>query len=226
MAEFPSGVYNPRTKENKTDVVYTPAKKTLTFAEDITKLDDEVVAVETFLSPKKMTLRPEINIDEIKKSLKPTQVQRGIFFGYSLPVYDADNEELFFVQKVPERWDGASDIRIKISVALSSGEDVGNKFKMQNAWEHIPCGGIIPDTANNVEVETTILVGQSAQYDMYCVTFVVDYDIDGAGNEIKGGELLAARLRRIAASELEASNEIIIFDWIVEYQRDKFGVAF
>jgi len=51
MAEFPSGVYNPRTKENKTDVVYTPAKKTLTFAEDITKLDDEVVAIENFLLP-------------------------------------------------------------------------------------------------------------------------------------------------------------------------------
>ena len=226
MAEFPGGVYDPRTKENKADVVYTPAKKTLGFVEDITKLDDEVVAIETFLSPKKLTLRPEINIDEIKKQLKPTQVQRGIFFGYSMPIYAADNEELFFAQKVPERWDGASDIRVKILVALAGAEDVGDKFKIQNSWEHTACEGVIPATFNDVEIETTILVSRNAQYDIYCLTFTIDYDIDGAGNEIKGGELLTARLRRIAASELEVSNEIIIFDWVVEYQRNKFGVTF
>ena len=49
MAEFPSGIYDPRIKENKADVVYTPAKKTVSFVEDITKLDDEVVAIETEL---------------------------------------------------------------------------------------------------------------------------------------------------------------------------------
>jgi len=51
MAEFPSGIYDPRIKENKADVVYTPAKKTVSFVEDITKLDDEVVAIENFLLP-------------------------------------------------------------------------------------------------------------------------------------------------------------------------------
>lgn len=49
MAEFPSGVYAPRDKENKAGVVYTPANKTAGYAEDVTKLDDEVVAVETEL---------------------------------------------------------------------------------------------------------------------------------------------------------------------------------
>ena len=48
-AEYPSGVYSPRTKENKSGVVYAADKKTVTFAEDITKLDDEVVAIETEL---------------------------------------------------------------------------------------------------------------------------------------------------------------------------------
>lgn len=47
MADYPSGVYSPRAKENKADVVYTPAKKTIGYVEDITKLDDEVVAIET-----------------------------------------------------------------------------------------------------------------------------------------------------------------------------------
>ena len=49
MANFPDAVYSPRTKENKADVIYEPLKKTNSFAEDITKLDDEVVAIETEL---------------------------------------------------------------------------------------------------------------------------------------------------------------------------------
>lgn len=49
MADFPTGVYAPRTKENKTGVVYVAAKSTVGYAEDVTKLDDEVVAVETYL---------------------------------------------------------------------------------------------------------------------------------------------------------------------------------
>lgn len=51
MADFPGGVYAPRTKENKTGVVYNAAKTKIGYAEDITKLDAEVVAIENFLLP-------------------------------------------------------------------------------------------------------------------------------------------------------------------------------
>ena len=49
MADFPGAVYDPREKENKASVIYNPAKKTILFVEDINKLDDEVVAIETEL---------------------------------------------------------------------------------------------------------------------------------------------------------------------------------
>jgi len=49
MATYPGGIYSPRTKENKSGVVYDAAKKTTLFAEDITKDDDEIVAIETEL---------------------------------------------------------------------------------------------------------------------------------------------------------------------------------
>lgn len=49
MTAFPSGVYDPRTKENKSGVVYEAEKTTVGFVEDVTKLDDEVVAIETEL---------------------------------------------------------------------------------------------------------------------------------------------------------------------------------
>jgi len=51
MADFPGGVYSPRTKENKPGIVYDAAKTKICFAEDITKLDAEVVAIEDFLLP-------------------------------------------------------------------------------------------------------------------------------------------------------------------------------
>jgi len=49
MATYPGAVYSPRTKENKSGVVYTPAKTTVGYVEDVTYLDAEVVAVETAL---------------------------------------------------------------------------------------------------------------------------------------------------------------------------------
>ena len=52
MADFPSSTYSPRTKNNKSGVVYTPANDTQLYAEDVEKLDDEVVALEENLADK------------------------------------------------------------------------------------------------------------------------------------------------------------------------------
>lgn len=49
MTSYPGGVYSPRSKNNKSGVVYDAGKDTVGYAEDVTKLDDEVVAVETEL---------------------------------------------------------------------------------------------------------------------------------------------------------------------------------
>jgi hypothetical protein len=48
-ADYPAGVYSPRTKANRAGVVYTPTKTTTGYAEDVSKLDAEVVAIETEL---------------------------------------------------------------------------------------------------------------------------------------------------------------------------------
>jgi hypothetical protein len=49
MADYPSSIYSPRTKTNRNGVVYDPYKQSVPFAEDVSKLDAEVVALETFL---------------------------------------------------------------------------------------------------------------------------------------------------------------------------------
>jgi hypothetical protein len=48
-AQFPGEVYTPRTKENRSGVVYDAAQTKRIYAEDIQKLDAEIVAVETAL---------------------------------------------------------------------------------------------------------------------------------------------------------------------------------
>lgn len=50
-AQFPGGVYTPRTKENRSGVVYDAEQTKRIYAEDIKKLDEEIVAVEDMLLP-------------------------------------------------------------------------------------------------------------------------------------------------------------------------------
>jgi len=49
MASYPNSIYSPRTKENKSGVVYDEDKTSVAFAEDMNKSDAEVVAIETEL---------------------------------------------------------------------------------------------------------------------------------------------------------------------------------
>jgi len=170
---------------------------------------------------RKLTLRPEINIDEVKKNAVPDQIQRGVFFGYQMPVYAADShEELFFTQRVPYRWDGASNIIVKAKILLGGAEDAGDKFNFQLSWEHAINGEPVPDTSNNVATETTVLAGRAEAYDAYWVTFAVDYDIDTPVN-VLAGETLGVRLRRLDATDPDVTAEPIVADWIVEYEIDK-----
>lgn len=169
-----------------------------------------------------LTLRPELNLFEIKKENVLAQAEIGVFFGYILPLWTA-HEELFLTAMSPGRWDGTSDIHAMAIVALGDAEDVGDNFQLRLSWEHAPAGEPIPATSNDVDVETTLLAGRVAQYDQYMVRFVIDYNIDGGGNEIKHHELVAMRLRRIAASELEVDNDIIVLDWHLHWHVDKMA---
>lgn len=70
MADFPSGVYSPRTKANKSGVAYDAEKTTIGYAEDITKLDAEVVAIENELGE-----NPKGNFDNVKWRLEDIEAR-------------------------------------------------------------------------------------------------------------------------------------------------------
>lgn len=74
MTDYPDNIYTPRAKENKSGVVYTPAKKTITYVEDITKLDDEIVSVETELGT-----NPKGDYADVKTRLESLELNAIVF---------------------------------------------------------------------------------------------------------------------------------------------------
>jgi hypothetical protein len=54
MSDYPSAIYTQREIENVPKVVYDETKKTKIFAEDLTKLGDEITAIETDLKKVKV----------------------------------------------------------------------------------------------------------------------------------------------------------------------------
>ena len=173
-----------------------------------------------------LTLRPELNIDEIKKQLVPDQIQVGVFFGYSLPIWNSDHEEMYLKQTVPGRWDEASDIVMHVLVCLSQVEDEGDNFKLQCSWNHIINGeDVVPITTHDTTVEQAVLAGRTAQYNTYAIDFTLDYDVDGVGNEVKDHDLIACRLRRVDATNPDIDGEIIVLDWHSHFIVDKMFKA-
>ena len=168
-----------------------------------------------------LILRPTFDVTPQIAQTKPTRVSLGLASVYSMPVYAADNEELFYRDIVPGRWDGVSNITFCVIAALSGAEDVGDKFNLQFSWEHQKIGEPFKVTSNDVPVETTVLADRAAQYDTYCVEFPINYDIDGSGDLILARQPLFGVLRRIAATTLEVTNEILITNWYVKYPVDK-----
>lgn len=158
------------------------------------------------------TERPHLNVFQIRAMQALTQTKIGIYHGWILPIWD-DIEDMYLGTICPGRWDKTSDLVVMVIMALGDAEDIGDKFQLRLSWEHSPYPGPVLATSNPVDVETTLLAGRVAQHDQYMVTFTIDYNIDGGGNEIKPWELIGMQLRRIAASELEVDNDVLVMDW-------------
>lgn len=173
-------------------------------------------------STRKLTVRPNVNMGIIgKNSFKPTAVEIGAFQAFSMPIYNTDNEELYFRMRTPFRWDGTTNPYFKMMVALSAAEDVGDKFQFRLDWNNTSVTGLLETDVVTVDTETTVITDHSAQYSTYSVAFLLDYDNAGLQQNLAARNNLVGRVRRIAASGSEVSNEILVVDWITEWSLDK-----
>ena len=167
-----------------------------------------------------LELRPDLDYTTITAQGKPTQIARGVIHGYSLPIYAADNEELFLENHIPHRWDEESNILVHLHCYLSVANDTKN-FNIQLSWEHFTAGDIVLATSNDVEVETAT-GALAAQFQSYHVEFIIDYDID-VGDPIISTDEFHMRIRRIAATANEIAGEIVVTHIGVVYLIDKLG---
>lgn len=149
---------------------------------------------------------------------KPTSVTRGVFQGYSLPIYNNDNEELFSCKCIPDDWDGISDPIIYIGGWLDTANNA-KKFNLQVSVEKCDMNGneVVPITTNDYTVET--LTGDVAQYTSYKVAFT----IDASAIDLDTGDALALRIRRLDASSDEISGEFVVEGAVIVYIANKLG---
>ena len=95
----------------------------------------------------------------------PTQVNRGLFKGYSMPIWSTpanQYEELIYRLRVPFRWDGTTNPYFCAITAISGAEDIGDKYKFQLEWVSKDVGNVLPDTIDETTTwEVTVTDGSA-----------------------------------------------------------------
>lgn len=194
-----------------------------------TKIDEGGVISYAGTAKRKLTMRPAVNMGLIGVKSKPVQVEVGAYQCFQMPIWDSGtnvDQELFYRERIPYRWDGASNINFKMLVALNSAETVGKKFKFQFSWNKTSVTDQISAAVVDASSEVTITTDHNAQYKTYSVPFTVVYT--DASSNIAARDMIAGRVRRVANSGgagTEIAGDILICDWVSEYQIDKlYGV--
>jgi len=163
--------------------------------------------------------RPDLDATKIARNTKPTTIERGIAYGYSLPI-GGEDEELFYNICVPGRWDGDSDIHVHFHAWLDTAQDeIDDAVKLQLDWKHVGDGDFVSDTYNTITDEE--VVGIAEQYKVIGFNFDIDYDID-AEDPIEGDDTIFFRITRVASSH-EIVGEPVIFHAGVIFRCDKYG---
>jgi len=159
------------------------------------------------------------NYVQITGQGKPTLVNQGAFFGFSLPIYNNDNEELFSCLCMPSDWDGTTDPIMYLGGWLDTAND-DKYFNLQVGIEVVDYNNneVVPVTTNDYEIETH--TGTWAQYTGFIVAFTIDASAIGLGS----GKPLAIRIRRIArVTGVEIAGEVVIEGAMIQYIVDKLG---
>lgn len=171
-----------------------------------------------------LSLRPQLYAGRVGGVSKPTFVTYGACAGYSFPIFSSDDEELFFRESLPGRWDGASDITGYLVCALAGAEDVNDDFAFQLSWSNkIPTGGVIVNTTTDVTTAQNVETGRAAAYSIYKLAFTIDWD--GPTVDATAGDYFAGRIRRVASGGTEVAGEIILLDFYMTYAVDKIFKA-
>jgi len=169
----------------------------------------------------KLAMRPAFVAGRIGGLVKPTPVALGVFAGYSCPIFNNDDEELFWRLHVPGRWDGKSDIDYHIVACLAEAQSAGNQFNFQVSWGHSDNTTASINTAavQNLVTGATCMAGHIAKYSVFKLDYMIDWDVDTP--DITTSDTLVARVRRTATGGTGLTDEVIILDHWLNFHVDK-----
>ena len=141
----------------------------------------------------------------------------GAHKAYSLPIYNSDNEELYYSIRVPNRWDGSTAPIIIFGGWIVTAQAPTKNFNLQASWGNFSIGDVVSATLTDIEIQTT--TGVAAQYQSFMTAHTI---ADASG--IASGDNFAVRLRRIAVtSGSEMAEEYAIQGAAVRFYCDKLG---
>jgi len=165
-----------------------------------------------------LEIRPDLDETRIRGNAGiPADYQTGNWNGYTMPIWGQDDEELYFLICVPERWDGESNPIIHIKWS-TEGNELGNVCMWEVAWEHatpnvpetLPLGAATLITSSRT-VDSAVL---NAFYQDY---YVVDYDIIPE-DAIEANDIITFRIRHFGANDTLA-NDAALFAVGVDFAR-------
>lgn len=141
----------------------------------------------------------------------PSMVNRGLFRGYSMGIWETPAnpyEELLFKMRVPHAWDGVTNPWFVAITAPSGDETINDKYQFQMEWQSGDIGAVLPDTIQEtVTYEVTLVSGENINGFAHIIAF------EANAATMVGGQNIQWRLRRIAASANEVTNEPIVYHW-------------
>jgi hypothetical protein len=182
------------------------------------------VTVQDLVDPlvvgRRLSMRPAFVAGLIGVKVKPLTVEVGAYSMYSMPIYAADNQELFWRLQVPGRWDGASDIHYYLVCALSAAETENDDFQFRLDWANTPPGtGVLTSSTTTVDVPQNCGAGHTAQYSTFKLDFTIVWNAPTPNVSVV--DVIAGRVRRIASGGTEVSNNIYIVDHWLTFTVDK-----
>jgi len=173
-----------------------------------------------------LEFRPDLSESRITGNAavpsKPADILvEGMFVGYVMPLFADDDQELFFIHCVPDRWDDSRDpvygshILVHIVSSLSTADESTRGYRLELAWdnvtpneEEIPAPGVLHPNI----VEAARMVYSDTQYECYRDWFVI---LCNVGDGIEIDDLIALRIRRILHTDDQKSDNELIGDLII-----------
>jgi len=156
----------------------------------------------------------DTDVGKIQATTKPTHASLGAYQGWSLPVYNTDDEELFSCTCIPMDWDGTSAFTMLLGGWLDTANDT-KKFQLQLSHAHAAANATLSDAVADVPIETD--TGNAAQYKFFILQFTI------AVGTYTAGEAIAIRVRRIAATSVEIAGEFVVMGVNLRYVSNYIG---